>query len=167
MFSRGLLMSRTISLCLLLGLSALLLPPVSAQDGKDDMLETAWDKQRAKYRPIVSSLVQGHEEADPLNKDHLAAIDWEARGAVYRLWWNRTKRDETLHEIVDGKAGQPGFADTLNSMTRVAAKDGGVKAGTIAPMQRLFCKAVARRAKDIVQRDVAIVSINAARVLYL
>jgi hypothetical protein len=161
-------MSRTISLSLLLGLSALLfLPVASAQDGRDDMLETAWDKQRAKYRSIVSALVQGNEEADPLNKDHMAAIDWEVRGVVYRLWWNRTKRDETLHEIVDGKAGRPGFQDTLNSMTRIAAKEGGVKAGTLAPMQRLFCKAVARRARDIVPRDAALVSVNAARVLYL
>src|SRR5262249_43714723 len=59
------------------------------------------------------------------------------------------------------------YSGRLDQMARVAAKDGGVKRDTLAPLQRMFCKAVAKRARDVVQRDVAIVSINAARVLYL
>jgi hypothetical protein len=155
-------MSRAISLSLLLGLSALLvLPPASAQDGGDDKLETVWEKQRKKLYPVVSALFKGEEEADSAKKEHTDAIDWEARGVTYRLWWNRTKRDETMLKIVAD------YSDRLNQMTRVAAKDGGVKAETMAPLQRMFCKAVAKRARDIVLRDTAIASINAARVLYL
>lgn len=166
-------MSRTLLLYLCLGLFAAL-PPAHSAPGdapkQDPTLEDTHDKEAGKLRPIFNSLKLGALEADPTNQEHLDAVDWEARGVMYRLWWNRTKKDETLVEILTGKAG---FDKTLEAMSKLADKNMGIKAELMAPVQRLFCKAVVNRGKDVIIRAStstpkhALVSINAARGLYM
>jgi hypothetical protein len=66
------------ALCLLLGGLTLAQGPQNVSF--DDL-----DKQERKYRETLKGLLNGETPADPANKEHKEALDWEAQWVTYRF----------------------------------------------------------------------------------
>jgi len=132
--------------------------------------EVDWDKMEKPTRVLRQQLFRGDVKADLTNKDHLEAIDFAAKEAVYRLYWHRAaaliKGTETPKEREERAKNRPtkiltDFEGALDSLNR--AKD----RGNVASMQAAYTKAVAGRARDVILQNDPISTVNAARILYL
>ena len=136
--------------------SLALLSPLHAQDGSLDEREGDFAKKERATNSLRVKLFKGTEQANPADKDHREAIDVAAKSATYYLhWWASKRGPGQLNQKVKD------FTKRLDELDHVKDQS------SVAAIKRLYAKAVAERARQVVIAGPAIASVNAARVLYL
>jgi hypothetical protein len=149
---------RVTSLVLGLTFTAVLL----AQDGGIKESETDFDKKLSVTRSLRNLLFKGDVTADPSNKTHVEAIDVAAMELTYPLAWQgrllrpeKTEQSKLIKETVDA------FENRLRQLSR--KKDRSY----VTALERLYCKQVVIRAREVILAGPPIASVNAARILAL
>jgi hypothetical protein len=116
--------------------------------------EIEFDQKFRKTKEIRKDLFNGSIQPDPKNKDHLEAIDMQAKAVTYPLVWRTQSarpKDGDVGRIVD-------FLEAdLNTLNKF-------RANTQA-LQSLYVKQVIERAVEAAQKGKPIASLNAARLL--
>ncbi|MGL4549753.1 MAG: hypothetical protein ACRC33_01090 [Gemmataceae bacterium] len=132
-----------------------------AQDGGIAESESDfYDKKLKATKALRGSLSTGETVTDVNNKAHAEAIDISAKEITYPLYWQgrsmRTERTEPSKLIKE-------TVDLFENRLRLLG--GNKEQSSVAAYQALYCKAVTRRAQEVVLAGPPVASVNAARMI--
>lgn len=150
-----------LGLCLL----AFILPPrplLGRPGGPDETGLSDLEGEAKTHNPVIQKLIRGEMKADPKDKTHVDAVDYEARWITYRFNYTQYHKPAggvgtSLTKTIEGLHRD--FEDDLIKIGRLRDKD------LFQPLANLYTNKVLENGKKVLQTNKPIAQINVARVM--
>jgi hypothetical protein len=129
---------------------------IGRSDGPADVGLVDLEREGPRYREVRPKLFKGEIPCDPNNKDHFAAVDFEAKWVTYRFYYDDYHGTDNPQRSIAGL-----IRDFDGDITQLKRGKENTKAAA-----QLFTKQVIVRAKEVLAaRRKPIIQVNVAHVL--
>jgi hypothetical protein len=124
------------------------------RDGEPAFKSPAYKAAHDRFQIISGRITEGGEKANKDSKEDQAAVDWKAQYYTYRITWDKANTEPgEANRLMDE------FNSQVNSATSATVRQMNPAFG------EMYLKALALRARDVIQTRQQLAAVNGARML--
>jgi len=138
--------------------------PLQGRPGPDETALTDLEGEAKTHNATLQKLIRGEMKADPKDKTHEDAVDYEARWITYRFNYTQYHKPAggvgtSLTKTIEGL--QRDFEDDLTKLGRIRDRDKDM----FQPLALMYTNKILENGKKVLQTNKPIAQINVARVM--